>query len=339
MNKNDSKYQKYALVKEMLETPDIIRKFDMSKIKKLSDLASNKNRIFFSGEGSSRRFPVKNTIHNLRVAGSKYKVEEEGSTQAMLFDLKDACVIGVTNSGKTREIIRLFKHLKSKSHDCLISVTSNADTPIEEFANVSHVLSCGSEDAVAATKSVIEQGLTFEALFDILESKKMGDLNDLADKFEQTLSMPIEKEIVDSFAKSKTIYFAGKNDGVSEEIALKTNEITRKKSDFFEGTMVLHGPEEVMLEKEEMIILIDPFKEDEETIYNNFVKKIGIPVVAIADRDTMFKTIKVPTVENRYKGYIEMAACWNLLVEVGLTLGIDLDKPERARKIGNEFVG
>ena len=38
-------------------------------------------------------------------------------------------------------------------------------------------------------------------------------------------------------------------------------------------------------------------------------------------------------------GYIEMAAGWNILVEVGLKLGINLDKPERARKVGNEFVG
>ncbi|MFT5328835.1 MAG: glucosamine--fructose-6-phosphate aminotransferase (isomerizing), partial [Planctomycetaceae bacterium] len=29
---------------------------------------------------------------------------------------------------------------------------------------------------------------------------------------------------------------------------------------------------------------------------------------------------------------------WNVLVEVGIALGIDLDKPERARKVGNEFV-
>ena len=28
----------------------------------------------------------------------------------------------------------------------------------------------------------------------------------------------------------------------------------------------------------------------------------------------------------------------NILVETGISLGIDLDKPERARKIGNEYV-
>jgi glucosamine--fructose-6-phosphate aminotransferase (isomerizing) len=34
-----------------------------------------------------------------------------------------------------------------------------------------------------------------------------------------------------------------------------------------------------------------------------------------------------------------MAAGWNVLVEAGLALGVDLDKPQRARKVGNAFVG
>jgi glucosamine--fructose-6-phosphate aminotransferase (isomerizing) len=34
-----------------------------------------------------------------------------------------------------------------------------------------------------------------------------------------------------------------------------------------------------------------------------------------------------------------MAAGWNVLVEVGLKLGINIDKPERARKVGNEYSG
>jgi len=34
------------------------------------------------------------------------------------------------------------------------------------------------------------------------------------------------------------------NNGVAEELALKTNEITRKKSAFLEGTFAVHGIEE-----------------------------------------------------------------------------------------------
>jgi len=40
-----------------------------------------------------------------------------------------------------------------------------------------------------------------------------------------------------------------------------------------------------------------------------------------------------------YQSYVEIAAGWNLLVEIGISLGIDLDKPQRARKVGNIYQG
>ena len=55
----------------------------------------------------------------------------------------------------------------------------------------------------------------------------------------------------------------GYNDGVAEELTLKTNEITGKKSDFLEGTYVVHGIEEVM-DKNDIVFVIDPMEEEIE---------------------------------------------------------------------------
>ena len=44
-------------------------------------------------------------------------------------------------------------------------------------------------------------------------------------------------------------------------MTLKTNEITRKKSDFLEGTYVVHGIEEVM-DKNDIVFVIDPMEEE-----------------------------------------------------------------------------
>jgi glucosamine--fructose-6-phosphate aminotransferase (isomerizing) len=65
---------------------------------------------------------------------------------------------------------------------------------------------------------------------------------------------------------------------------------------------------------------------------------VGLKIVAIADRDTPFETIKVPSA-GEMNPYVYLCAGWNLLVEIGLATGINLDKPERARKVGNEFTG
>ena len=67
------------------------------------------------------------------------------------------------------------------------------------------------------------------------------------------------------------------------------------------------------------------------------VDGVGLTVVAIADRPTPFKTIQVRRTDD-LNPYVYMCAGWNALVEIGLALGIDLDKPERARKVGNELI-
>ena len=144
-------------------------------------------------------------------------------------------------------------------------------------------------------------------------------------------------EITKKISDAGTIYFAGRNDGVAEELTLKTNEITRKKSDYLEGTYAVHGIEEVM-NSDDVVIFINPFDAELEKIKETLVDGVGLTVISISDKDTIFPTIKVKDV-GQLQNYVYLAAGWNILVEVGISLDINLDKAERARKVGNEFVG
>jgi glucosamine--fructose-6-phosphate aminotransferase (isomerizing) len=152
----------------------------------------------------------------------------------------------------------------------------------------------------------------------------------------EALTVPIDPALVEKVARAGAIYFAGRNDGVAEELTLKTNEITRKKSDFLEGTYAVHGIEEVM-NGDDVVIWVDPYPDAEAKFTDVLANGVGLTVIAIADRETSFPTIRMPASD--LPSYVAMAAGWNLLVEVGVTLGINLDKPVRARKVGNEFVG
>jgi glucosamine--fructose-6-phosphate aminotransferase (isomerizing) len=67
------------------------------------------------------------------------------------------------------------------------------------------------------------------------------------------------------------------------------------------------------------------------------VDGVGLEVIAVASRATIFPTIRIPEVEG-YETVLQLLAGWNILVSVGVALGINLDKAERARKIGNEAV-
>jgi glucosamine--fructose-6-phosphate aminotransferase (isomerizing) len=290
-----------------------------------------------TGEGSSRIFPAKNAIRKSLRWGLDLQAATDGSRQSTEYDLSKFAVFCASNSGRTKEVVLLAKKLAQEGNNNRFGLTANEKTLLEEACSETFVLTCGWEQAVAATKSVIEQALFYESILRHINGT-IGDIRceELSKKCEQALTMPIDKEIVTTAANAPTIFFAGYNDGVAEELTLKTNEITRKKSDFLEGTYAVHGIEEVM-DKNDIVFVVDPIEDEISKFKEVLVDGVGLKVVAIADRDTPFSTIKVPSA-GELTPYVYLCAGWNVLVEIGMALGINLDKPERARKVGNELI-
>lgn len=336
--KNEEKYTKFALVREMMETPQIIRDFKLQKTENVVEQIKQTGKLFFTGEGSSRIFPAKNAMAQALRDGLNVSLATDGSFQAVEYDLSNFVVFGASNSGQTKEIICLVDKLKKSGHKRLFALTARENTKLESLADQTFVLSCGWENAVAATKSVVEQAIFYQAILAQVEGRSIDSkLSGLADAFEAALTGRIDPAIIDAIAEAGTIYLAGRNDGVAEELTLKTNEITRKKSDFLEGTYLLHGVEEVM-NADDVVILVNPYKSELKLIKKLLAENVGLKVFAIATEDTIFPTIKVKDV-NELTTYAYLAAGWNILVETGISLGINLDKPERARKVGNVFEG
>ncbi|HPS54138.1 MAG TPA: hypothetical protein PLP05_00935 [Sedimentisphaerales bacterium] len=332
------KYSRFALVKEMMETADIIRNFKLKNADSVVASIRDCGKLFFTGEGSSRIFPAKNAMYYAMSKGIGVSFSTEGSRQASEYDLSSFAVFGASNSGQTKEVICLFDALKKAGHDRLFTLTAHKNTKLESFANQGFVLSCGNEDAVAATKSVEEQALVYQQILAMIDGGDISsELGELGDAVEAALTMKIDPKITEAIAKAGTIYFSGRNDGVAEELTLKTNEITRKKSDYLEGTYAVHGIEEVM-NRDDVVILINPFEAELDKIKKTLVDGVGMKVFAVSESDTIFPTIKIRGV-GELSNYVYLAAGWNILVEVGISLGINLDKPTRARKVGNEFNG
>ena len=336
MNITEEKHRKFALVQEMMETSGLIRSFDPSVSARFVEKIRTRKGLFLTGEGSSRLFPARRAISSSLRKEFLMPVITEGCTQAMEYDLSDFVVFAASNSGQTKEVIRLVNALKKKDHQAIFGLTANEKTKLEEFAHDTHVLSCGRENAVAATKSVVEQALFYDSLMRNLRGEKMDGLGEFADKVHEALTVKIDDEITEKIRKADVIYFAGRDNGVAGELSLKTNEITRKKSAFLEGTFALHGIEEVM-DINEILIWTDPFDVDQDKFLECLVKGAGVEVIAVSARDTMFPTIRIPDAGD-YTEYVQLAAGWNILVETGISLNIDLDHPRRARKVGNEYV-
>ena len=236
------------------------------------------------------------------------------------------------------EIVTLMNQLAHQGHNHRYGLTANEDTVLAKATVQTSVLRCGWEQAVAATKSVAEQALFHQSIISHIAGRDMkNDLRGLPQKFEQALAATVPPNVVEAATSGGTIYFAGWNDGVAEELTLKTNEITRRKSDYLEGTYAVHGIEEVM-RREDLVIIVDPIESEIDKFKQVLVDGVGLTVLAISTHDTPFATIRVPDA-GEMNPYLFLAAGWNLLVEIGLALEINLDKAERARKVGNEVQG
>ena len=321
----------------MLAAAEVIRTFDTAVVKKTATEIVTTGKLLLTGEGSSRMFPAKSTIAHARRKGWEFSVTTEAGRQSQEYALEGWSVLGVSNSGRTAEVIRLFKSLKASGNQNLYSLTAMPESTLESLATRGHVLTCGKEGAVAATKSVVEQALYCRALVESIAGKEtlQSRLSSLADQFLEALALPIDPEIALKMSKASSIYFAGRNDGVAEELTLKTNEITRKRGDYLEGTYAVHGIEESM-QADDVVVWIDPFEESEHKFHDVLVKGVGLTVIAVSSRPTLFPTIQIPDAGD-LSCFVQLAAGWNLLVEAGLRLNINIDKPERARKVGNEF--
>ena len=337
MNRDETKYAKFALVQEMLDTINVVKNFDVNQTKDVAQEIQKVGRLLLSGEGSSRLFPAKNVIRRALQIGTDVTIVTDGSRQSAQYNLEKFAVFCASNSGRTKEVVLLAKKMAALGNPFCYALTANSDTLLEKECSKTFVLQCGWENAVAATKSVVEQALFYQSILWHLTGKD-GDtkLLELSSAIRDALTQSIDPDIIQAAKSASTIYFAGYNDGVAEELTLKTNEITRRKSDFLEGTYAVHGIEEVM-EKDDIVFVIDPIDEEIEKFQQVLVDGVGLKIVAIADRETPFQTIRVSSVDD-LTPFVYLCAGWNLLVEIGLGLGIDLDKPERARKVGNEFI-
>jgi len=330
-------YTNFGLVRDMFAAADTIKNFDPNQTLDVAAAVANVSRVLMTGEGSSRIFPAKSAIAHVRRHDVPMNMQTEAGRQALEYKLDDWVVFALSNSGRTTEVIELFTQLTGAGHQHLYSLTAFENTKLESLATRGFVLSCGEEGAVAATKSVVEQAIFYRALMDNVAGQMglAGRLKELAEQFTQALSIEIDPELIAKIANAGVIYWAGRNDGVAEELTLKTNEITRKNSDFLEGTYAVHGVEEVM-NANDVVICVEPYPNSYAKFEEVLAHGVGLTVIAISSQDTPFPTIKIPDAGD-LAPFVQMAAGWNILVETGIRLGVDLDKPERARKVGNEY--
>ena len=338
MNLRDSKYKDFALVREMLETPAIVEKFDFFAARDAAELVRRTGKLFLTGEGSSRIFPAKNMICSVLVAGVPLAVCSEGARQAHEYQLADFVVFGASNSGRTKELISLFTQLGSRA---TTAGWASAHSPctLETVANRCYTLRCGKEDAVAATKSVVEQALFYRSLL-------VPGENGLAHAGQSAAG----RRRGAGGVGGRVAAGGGRKDRGGPGGLLRRPQQRRGRG--ADAQDQRDHPQEKRLPGRD---LCGPRHRGDHAARRS---RGGHRSISGRDRKVpdhagrwrghdragrgrrrrrSFPTIRIPRVEG-YQTVLELLAGWNILVQVGVALGINLDKAERARKIGNEFI-
>ena len=83
MNLTDPKYSRFHLVREMMETAGIIRRFDPKAVEPFVPALRKSGRLFLTGEGSSRIFPAKRAIYDCLRHADALSIAADGATQAL----------------------------------------------------------------------------------------------------------------------------------------------------------------------------------------------------------------------------------------------------------------
>ena len=327
---------------EMLEAKKVCANFDLHET---SDIAKHigKRKIIFTGMGSSLIFPGKQAKNRALKMGIANTVEAYFASDLFQYDdFSDTYIFLCSNSGKTKEVILLLDYAQKHGATC-IAVTAVADSILAQRAQVKIILHCGFERGVAATKSVVEQALVYDSLIFHL-AKNQGkevdfnvlrdELNKTSDIMENNIRAKISDDVLRLLVKEDQYFIVGLDNGVGEEIALKTYEIARKMAIFFADTHIVHGPEESI--HSGCVLIFEPKVFDAYlSDFQTFSDKTHCALVGI-DRRVLIPGLKIGMNET-FKNYCLLAGGWGVLKNVAARLGIDIDHPVKASKVGNPF--
>lgn len=328
--------------KEMLEAKDVCLNFDLSQTAQLAKQIGKK-RIIFTGMGSSMIFPAKQAKNRALQYNIDNKVEAYFASDLFQYtEFSDTFLFLCSNSGRTKEVILLLEHARKHGATC-VALTAVEDSLLAKQCDTKIILSCGFEKGVAATKSVVEQGLLYDSLIFHL-AKEQGKEIDFAvlrkeltatgECIKQNVNAVIDKKFLDILTVSNHYFMIGLDNGVAEEITLKAYEITRKMALFYPDTHIVHGVIESIHNDIAIVFQSNAFS-NYFSDFETFKQKTNCAFIGI-DENSQLPGVNI-AVNKMFKNYCYLAGGWGLLRGVANALSLDIDHPEKVSKVGNPY--
>lgn len=263
---------KYWMMKEIMEQPDSIlkccsnikngnlyfpplKKFDKAQTKHLIILGCGSS--YYASYYSSFMFKNVSNFETVSVFdGAEFGEYDIPKTN------KNICVIFVSQSGETKDLIRCVQFF-DKPNITTIGVINVSDSFLSKKLDYCLYTNCGRENAVASTKVLISQivSLNMMAHWFANSNKIIPDLLKLPKDMSGLLesSQFIVEKILPIIQDTKSLFILGKGcqEYAAKESALKIKEIGYIHAEACSSSSLKHGPFS-LIDENMLIIMINP---------------------------------------------------------------------------------
>jgi glutamine---fructose-6-phosphate transaminase (isomerizing) len=265
---------------------------------------------------------------------------------------KDTLVIGISQSGETRDTVNAMK-LAQESGAKTLAITNLMGTQITTVSDAVLYTRCGMEVGVAASKTFTAQVALLSLIaLKLAQVRKtlprneiefiLDRLHELPDKIEQFLAgdHPID-EIAQRFYDRQFFLYLGRHIGlpVALEGALKLKEISYIPTDAYSAGEMKHGPIALLDEGTPVVVVATNIH-----VYDKIVSNIqetrarGAHVIAIAtdgNEDIQHHAddvIYVPKTPNFLQAALAVVPLQLLAYRIARLRGLNVDQPRNLAK-------
>lgn len=225
-------------------------------VKSMADTREKGGKIFVIASGTSHNAAMTGSYFFNNISNLSIITANPGTFRSVYINSirEHDIIIGVSQSGETKDLVDIFSDIRAINKKIkLISIVNNENSTLpQEKSDFYLPVICGSEIAVAATKSFISQIALFyilAALINNTEDKVLININKIKYLLDFTLNN-IDIPVTDTALKlhlSPSIHLLGTSlPGLAREGALKIREVVLNHTEGYDSAEFKHGPNTIL---------------------------------------------------------------------------------------------
>ena len=259
-------------------------------------------------------------------------------------DLKDALVVGVSQSGGSPDLTEVLK-VARESGALTLAVTNNPGSALAQTAELSVDVAAGHERAVAATKTYTAELFALLLLVEgirsgggTLPAEERAALAALPRLAEQALGDRGADELAQRYRFASRLVTTGRGYAypTARETALKLMETSYLPALAFSGADLLHGP--LAMTDPDVPVLAVVGAGPGGASMADVVARLGerravVVTVGATDIPGAAGRLAVPAVDERYAPLLDILPLQRLALALALARGEDPDAPRGLKKV------